>query len=150
MLRSVVLGVVLAGLLAGCHLGGGSGDAASTNKYLLANGATRGSFNLHDPGVLPSTVTASQVWCDWSSDNRHIVLHIRFRNTGAKRAKLIWYASGLVADGVDSSAIFKAKEITNVPAGGTVVVDASVNRPRGVEPGAILTSCQPRSHWAYG
>jgi hypothetical protein len=148
MWRSVLLGAVLAGVLAGCSLGGGSRGAASTNKYMLANGAVRGSFNLHDPGVLPPTVTASQVWCDWAADKRHIVLHIRFRNAGVKRAKLIWYALGLVVDGVDSSAIFKAKEITNVPAGGAVVVDASVNRPRGVEPGAILTSCQPTSHRA--
>src|SRR4051812_1289513 len=82
MWRSVLLGVVLAGLLAGCSLGGGSGGVASTNKYLLAHGAVRGSFNLHDPGLLLPTVTASQVWCDWARDKRHIVLHIRFRNTG--------------------------------------------------------------------
>jgi hypothetical protein len=147
MMRSVLVLVVTAVGVAGCGGFGGNEGAASTNKFVLANGAVRGSFNLHDPGVLPPMVTAGQISCDWAADNRQIVLHIRFRNTGAKRVKLDWYAAGLVVDGVDSSAIFKRREITEIPARSTVVIDARVNRPSRVEPGAVITSCEPRSRW---
>jgi hypothetical protein len=99
MMRSVLVLVVTAVGVAGCGGFGGNGGAASTNTFVLPNGA------------------------------------------------LVWYAAGLVVDGVDSSAIFKRREITEIPGRSTVVIDARVDRPSRVEPGAILTSCEPRSRW---
>jgi hypothetical protein len=111
---------------------------ASSSGSSLPPGAVGGSFNTGS-----SIVSASQVWCRWSADDSHVVMHIRFENTGVEDVRISYYTRYTVTNGGTHGDSQTNLEVTDVPAGQTIIANDNAGTPSGVTPGSPLGSCEP-------
>jgi hypothetical protein len=88
-------------------------------------------------------VSADQVWCKWSADQSHVVMHVRFVNSGVEDVQLSYYTRYVVTNGGTHGDSSSNLETTDVPAGHTVKVLDNAGTPNGVIPGSPLQSCEP-------
>jgi hypothetical protein len=111
----------------------------STSGQKVPKGAVGGSF---DTGV--SFVKADEVWCKWSADDSHVIMHIRFKNTGVEDKSIGYVTQYSVKNGgTHGDSAVTNFENTEVPAGQTVIAVDNAGTPSGVIPGSPLSSCDP-------
>jgi hypothetical protein len=105
----------------------------------VPKGAVGGSF---DTGV--SFVKADEVWCKRAADDSHVIMHIRFKNTGVEDKSFGYVTQYSVKNGgTHGDSAVTNFETTDVPAGQTVIAVDNAGTPSGVTPGSPLSSCDP-------